>query len=195
MDKDYRLFDFQKVIEKVKEKQHDEEIAEDFNKLMDSIKEDSVIEDMPFYQDYLSLFDVERAFDDYKFVAEEETLASRDDLILLFRLIAASLSSTYDILYDKSSNSIDISISVTLGERSLTKSVAELSFFQIERLYVNYIGEQANFYVYHIDPDNSQEIDRERKMKLMIFEKKVRQLCNQKGSNEILSDLDDLLNS
>lgn len=195
MDKDYRLFDFQSVIEKLKEKQHDEEIADNFNKLMESIKEDSVIEDMPFYRDYLALFDVERAFDGYKFVAEEETMASRDDLLLLFRLIAASFSSTYEILYDEASNSIDISISVTLGEQSITKSVADVFFFQIQRLYVNYIEEQSNLYAYYINPESTQEIDSERKLRLMVFEKKVRQLNNLKGSNEILSDLDDLLNS
>jgi len=195
MDKNYRLFVFQSVIEALNENQHDEEIAENFNKLMESIKEDSVIEDMPFYQDYLSLFDVERAFDGYLFVAEEETMATRDDLILLFKLIAASFSSSYDILYDKSSNSIDFMITVKVGDQSLTRRVSELFFPQIAGLYVNYIDEQASLYAYYINPDNTQEITNERKLRLLVFEKKVRQLHDLEGSNEILSDLDDLLNS
>ena len=122
-------------------------------------------------------------------------MATKDDLFMLFRLIIASFSSTYEILYDKPSNSIDLSITVSLGEQNITRSIAELYSSQIERLYGNYIDEQINLYTCSDDPDEIQEIDTERKKRLMIFEKKVRQLRDLQESDGILSDLDDLLNS
>lgn len=204
MDKKYTLFDYQIIIAALKEKHNeeknskkDENIVDDeiFEELMDSIDEDSIIEDSPFYQDYLSLFDTEQAFADYNLDAEEETMATKDDLFLLFKLIAASISSSYNILYDKSSNSIDFSITVKIGEQSITRSVSELFSYQIESLFLNYIGEQVNLYVCNKDPDYTQEIETEQKMRLMIFEKKMRQLQDLQDTQGILSDLDDLLNS
>jgi len=198
MDKKYILFDYQSVIASLKEKHNEDENVEDekvFKELLDNFDEDSAIEDSPFYQDYLALFDTEQAFRDFNLDAEEETMATKDDLFLLFKLIAASFSSSYEILYDKSSNSIDLSITAKTDKRSITKSVAELFPFQIESLYVNYIEEQAKLHTYYIDPEFKEEIETERKMRLMIFEKKVRQIQGLQESNDILSDLDDLLNN
>ena len=198
MDKKYILFDYQSVIASLKEKHNEDENVEDekvFKELLDNFDEDSAIEDSPFYQDYLALFNTEQAFRDFNLDAEEETMATKDDLFLLFKLIAASFSSSYEILYDKSSNSIDLSITAKTDKRSITKSVAELFPFQIESLYVNYIEEQAKLHTYYIDPEFKEEIETERKMRLMIFEKKVRQIQGLQESNDILSDLDDLLNN
>lgn len=195
MGKDYTLFNWQSVIADLKKKHVGDEEYDDYNKYIKGVDENTAIEELPFFQDYLSLFDVEKAFEGYTLAAEEETMASRDDLFLLFRLIIASFSSTYEILYDKTSNSIDISITVSTGEQSITKSIAELFAFQIEKLYQNYIDEQTNLYTYTFDPDEKQEIDIERKKRWMIFEKKVRQLRGLQESNDILSDLDALLYS
>lgn len=195
MGKDYFLFNCKSVIANLKNKHDGDEEYEDYNKFIKGVDDNSAIEELPFFQDYLSLFDVEKAFEGYTFAAEEETMATKDDLFMLFRLIIASFSSTYEILYDKPSNSIDLSITVSLGEQNITRSIAELYSSQIERLYGNYIDEQINLYTCSDDPDEIQEIDTERKKRLMIFEKKVRQLRDLQESDGILSDLDDLLNS
>ena len=191
MDKKYELFDFQGIIEELKEK-HDGE--EKFDKLMEGIDENSVIEDMPFYKDYLSKFDVERAFDGYKLKAVEEELLSKDDLFLLFRLMFASLSSSYDILYDYKSHSVDISVSVTSGDQSITKKISELWSFQIIRMFEIYIDELINFCI-KIDSNETEYLEDERKLRLMVFEKKVRQTRDLQGTEETIADLDDLLNS
>ena len=192
MNKEYTLFDFQGIIAELKEK-HNENAK--FDRLLEGFNEDSVVEDMPFYEEYLSKFDVEQAFDGYQLVAEAEDLASRDDLYLLFRLIVASLSSSYDILYDKPSNSIDFSVTVTSGEQTITKRVAELWSFQIVRMFEIYLDELVEFSIGDFNPAEIEGLDTERKMRLMVFEKKVRQIRNLQDSDEVLSDLDDLLNS
>ena len=186
------MFDFQGIIAELKEK-HNENAK--FDKLLEGFNVDSVVEDMPFYEEYLSKFDVEQAFDGYQLVAEAEDLASRDDLYLLFRLIVASLSSSYDILYDKPSNSIDFSVTVTSGEQTITKRVAELWSFQIVRMFEIYLDELVEFSIGDFNPAEIESFDTERKMRLMVFEKKVRQIRNLQDSDEVLSDLDDLLNS
>lgn len=192
MDKQYELFNFQGIIAELKEN-HDGE--ENWEKFIEGMDEDSVIEDMPFYKDYLSKFDVERPFDGYNLAALEEEKLSKDDLFLLFRLIISSFSSSYEILYDKESNSIDFAISVKAGEQTITKTISELWAFQIIRMFEIYVNEQINLSIEDYDPDEMEEFEDQRKLRLMVFEKNLRRLRDQKDSGEILSDLDDLLNS
>ena len=192
MDKKYEMFDFQNIIAQLKEK-HDGE--EKFEKFIEGFDENSVIEDMPFYKDYVSKFDVERAFDGFNLTTVENELLSKDDLFMLFRLILASFSSSYDILYDKPSNSIDFSVSVTSDDKSITKKISELWFFQIMRLFEIYVNEQIEISIGDYDPEELEDLKDQRKIRLMVFEKKVRQIHDLQGTDEILADLDDLLNS
>ena len=196
MKKDYILFNFQHILAQQKEK-HDGN--EQFEKLMKGIDEMSVVEDLPFYKDYLSRFDVEKAFDGINLAAEEKIQLSRDELYLLFRLIFASFSSTYEILYDKPTNSVDVSISVKTSEQMITKNVAELWTFQIDRMFEIYMNELFELNIYEYDAEEQEDFETEQKVRLMIFEKKVRKMNQQirdlQEADEILSDLDDLLNS
>lgn len=192
MDKKYEMFNFKNIIADLKEK-HDGE--EKFEKFIEGFDENSVIEDMPFYKDYVSKFDVERAFDSFNLTAVENELLTKDDMFLLSRLILASFSSSYDILYDKQSNSIDISVSVTSGEQSITKKISEIWSFQIMRLFDIYVNEQIELSIEDYDSEELEDLKEQQKIRLMVFEKKVRQMHDLQGTDEILADLDDLLNS
>lgn len=196
MDKDYFLFDFQFIIKKLKEKHKENE---EFNKMIEGINDNSIIENMDFYKDYLSRFDVEQLFKGFCLTAIEETDATKDDLLLLFRLIAGSFSSSYDILYDKTSNSVDFSITVESGEQSITKSIAELFSFQIQKLFEIYVDEMINLCITYFEEDELEEFETERRMRLVDFDVKIqqvrKQVQNQQDSKKILSDLDELLNS
>ncbi len=192
MDKDYEMFNFQNIIAQLKEK-HDGE--EKFEKFIEGFDENSVIEDMPFYKDYVSKFDVERAFDGFNLTAVENELLTKDDMFLLSRLILASFSSSYDILYDKQSNSIDFSVSVTSGEQSITKKISEIWSFQIMRLFDIYVNEQIELSIEDYDSEELEDLKEQQKIRLMVFEKKVRQIHDLKGTDETLAELDDLLNS
>lgn len=196
MGKNYIYFDFQDILAQQKEKHAGKE---QFEKLMESVDENTIIEDMPFYKNYLSRFEVEKAFDGMSLAAEEKNQLSQKELYLLFRMVFASFSSTYEILYDKPTNSVDISISVKSGDQKITKSVAELWSFQIIRLFEIYMNELFEFSICDFDAEELESFEAEQKVRLMIFEKKVRkirqQICDLQESDEILSDLDDLLNS
>ncbi len=192
MDKKYELFDFQSIITQLKEK-HDGE--EKFKKFIEGLNENSTIEDMPFYKEYLSKFEVERAFDDFNLTDVEDVLLSKDDLFMLFRLIVASFSSSYDILYDKQSKTIDLSISVKSSEQFITKKISELWSFQIMKMFDIYVNEQIELSIEDYDPEELEEFKDQRKIRLMIFKKKVRQIHDLQGTDETLAELDDLLNS
>lgn len=192
MDKKYELFDFQSIITQLKEK-HDGE--EKFKKFIEGLNEHSTIEDMPFYKEYLSKFEVERAFDDFNLTDVEDVLLSKDDLFMLFRLIVASFSSSYDILYDKQSKTIDLSISVKSSEQFITKKISELWSFQIMKMFDIYVNEQIELSIEDYDPEELEDFKDQRKIRLMIFEKKVRQIHDLQGTDETLAELDDLLNS
>lgn len=192
MDKKYELFDFQSIITQLKEK-HDGE--EKFKKFIEGLNEHSTIEDTTFYKEYLSKFEVERAFDDFNLTDVEDVLLSKDDLFMLFRLIVASFSSSYDILYDKQSKTIDLSISVKSSEQFITKKISELWSFQIMKMFDIYVNEQIELSIEDYDPEELEEFKDQRKIRLMIFKKKVRQIHDLKGTDETLAELDDLLNS
>ena len=192
MDKKYEMFDFQSIITQLKEK-HDGE--EKFKKFIEGLNENSTIEDIPFYKEYLSKFEVERAFDDFNLTDVEDVLLSKDDLFMLFRLIVASFSSSYDILYDKQSKTIDLSISVKSSEQFITKKISELWSFQIMKMFDIYVNEQIELSIEDYDPEELEDLKDQRKIRLMVFEKKVRQMHDLQGTDEILADLDDLLNS
>lgn len=196
MDKNYFLFDFQWVLKKVLERQTDEEKKQRFQKVLEGVGDDAVVEDLPFYKTYLSRFDVERAFDGCKLTAENgDSMATRDDLLILYRFVAASFSSSYDFVYDEETGSVDLQITVKSGDVTLTKTIDELFFFQILRLFEIYLNEQIDLYsLQHVEDEDSEYAETERKQYLMLFEKKVRQLRDQQGSKAIRSDLDDLLN-
>lgn len=190
MDKTYLLFNFQDILAQLKEKHIGEE---NFDKLMESFDENSVIEDMPFYKDYLSRFNVEQAFDSLNLTAEEEDMLSRDDLYLLFRLIFASLSSTYDIIYDKPSHSVDLSITVESDEASITKIIAELQYSQIIRLFKIYLNELIEYCIEDFDQDATEELENDRKTRLMAFKKKVQQLRELQRKKRLFFDMDNVL--
>lgn len=192
MDKKYELFDFQSIITQLKEK-HDGE--EKFKKFIEGLNDNSTIEDMPFYKEYLSKFEVERAFDDFNLTDVEDVLLSKDDLFMLFRLIVASFSSSYDILYDKQSKTIDLSVSVKSSEQFITKKISELWSFQIMKMFDIYVNEQIELSIEDYDPEELEDFKDQRKIRLMIFEKKVRQIHDLQGTEETLAELDDLLNS
>ena len=69
MDKDYFLFNCKSVIANLKNKHDGDEEYEDYNKFIKGVDDNSAIEELPFFQDYLSLFDVEKAFEGYTFAA------------------------------------------------------------------------------------------------------------------------------
>lgn len=190
MDNKYFLFDFQNILTKQMEKHAGEE---KFDRLIEGTDENSVIEDMSFYKDYLSQFDVVQAFDGFNLTAEEESLLSRDDLYMMFRLVFASFSSTYKIIYDKPSNAVDLSITVESDEKSITRNIADLNSSQIKRLFEIYVNELFDFNTEDFDPDEIESIGAHRKERLTAFKSNVRELRDQQRKKRLFFDMDNVL--
>ncbi len=179
----YFLFHFQAILEALREKhQTDEENDKEINdKVLNRIGPKAEIEDMPFYRDYLAGFDVERAFYGYKLAAENgNSAATRDDLLMLFRFVVASFSSSYEILFDEETQSVDLSITVKSGGASLTKSIKELYTIQIIRLFEIYMNEQVELFALEYgDPEEySEDAEEQQQMQQKIFERKVKEFLD-----------------
>ena len=163
------------------DEKEDKEINE---KVLNRISPNAEIEDMPFYRDYLAGFDVERAFSGIKLAAEDgNSVATRDDLLMLFRFVVASLSSSYEILYDEETQSVDLSITVKSGGASLTKSIKELFTVQIIRLFEIYMNEQVElFALEYEDPEAfSEDLKEEQEIQLKTFKHKVKEFLDNQG--------------
>lgn len=205
---DSYLFDFQSVIKGIRHKiKNDKEKNEAITPLLDGITQDTEFEDLPLYKEYLSLFDVEHDLGDKELSFPSELEYCKADSLPLLRLVAASFSSTYDLLYDDVTNKVSLIITVESQGVTLTKILEELDDFQITRLFEIYIEEQLNMEAFRLNSSLEKDaIDEERRVKVMVYQKKLRQLEiqleknerireAQKESEDILSNLDDLLNS
>lgn len=198
MEEKYQLFDFQQVLEEIVSRSSNDD-NKDLIEYICSIPKNMSIEELPLYKDFLSKFDVEHAFESIELQTDLD-LGTKDDYNLLQRLVYASFSSTYDFIYDEKDNKIRLLISVNSGTQHITKYLDELWSFQLISLYRIYLNEQLELEsLAFINEDDVKELNEQRKVKLLVFEKKIKQIksklkCRQDGLN-IISDLDDLLNS
>lgn len=192
---DSYLFDFQAIINDIREGlgEHEEKALKP---VLDDITETNELEDLSLYKEYLSVFDVEHDLGDLKLHYPKEFEDCEDDFMVLFRLVAGSFSSNYSLEYDEETEAVDLIITVESGDNHITKKLHELWSFQIVRLFEIYIKEQLNLEGLRDGSDSEMNaIEEERKMKLLVYQKKMRQLKNEIDSSDILSDMDDLLNS
>ena len=164
--------------------------------MLDAITEDTELEDLPIYKEYLSIFDVEQDLGSLRLHYPSEMEDCKAEFMTLLRFVAASFSSSYELEYDKETDSVDLLITVVGGDQKITKKLFDLWSFQIRRLFEIYLEEMLNLEALrHLSKGERKAIDEERKMRFMVYQKKVRQLKNKKESGDIMSDMDDLLRS
>lgn len=188
------LFNFQGIINDIRDKvKGDKEKEKALIPILEAIKNDTEFEDLPLYKEYLSIFDIEHDLGDIELHFPPEMEDSKDDFMTLLQFVAASFSSTYNFEYNEESNSIDLLITVTKCSQKITKKLHELWWIQIARLFEIYLGEMLNLEaIRNHSESEKRSIDEERKMRFMIYQKKIRQLKNKKDIGGI-SEIDDLL--
>ncbi len=203
-----KLFNYQSVINTIRDKVKNGKKL-DCEHLLDDIAGDAEFEDLPLYKEYLSMFDVEHDLEKLGLGLHfpSDLTDFKADFMLLLRLVAASFSSSYDLQYDAETNSVDLIITAVSPEKSVTKKLRDFWHFQISRVFEIYIEEQLNLEALRQKSKSGEgEIVKEREVKLMVYKKKMRQLKDQiekmerirenhKESGEIISEMDDLLNS
>lgn len=181
------LFNFQETISNLREKvantePENEEIR--FQHLLDTITEKTELEDLAFYKDYLSKFDVEHGFEGFELNYDPTMEEFKADFPLLIRFIAASFSSTYDLKYDALTDKVILIIHVEMPNKSISKQLDELWMYQIYKMFQNYFEEQLNLAtIYEEDEDERKEIDAGRSERLELFQKNISELRAQKEKN------------
>lgn len=170
------LFDYYEFFEEMKKhptKPSDKETVLKYEELFGSQK-GLTLYDQPFYKEYLSLFKIP-----YKILVPED-ISDDYDWDFLFRLVFGSLSSKYSlkILDEWKENpevvpTLRLSITVSSGEREITKQLDDLWGFQILRLFEIYVLEQLDLAILKKeDEDNVEGIEYERLEKLKLYSKK-----------------------
>lgn len=194
MDNKYIYFDFQEVIQSIREglETKNEEDRNSITPILDTITTDMVLEELPLYKEYLSKIDVDKVLCGRKIITPSEFSLSKADCDVLLRLVIGSLSSDYDLNYIKEKDMVELEISVESDGIAITKKLQELWSFQIVRLYEIYIEELLRFESFAAE--EKEWIAMEKKMNLRVCEKKTNMLMDQIENEETISSLDDLLN-
>ena len=193
------LFNFQDIINFIREKVKE---GKDMpcQSLLDAITEDTELEDLPMYKEYLSKFDVKRELEGFDLKIPSELCDYKADFLCLLRFVAASFSSSYELELDEHSNSVILFLTAVSNGTRITKDIQELWPFQVRLLFKIYVEEILNLEALRSkSEDEKEDVDEQRNMKLMIYEKKIKQLQNrfrnEQERDEIKASLDDLLNS
>lgn len=126
----------------------------------------SIIEDEPYFQDYLRNFKV------IPFQTPAE-LEQDFDWNLLLILCAGSFSSDYFFQFTDDSELPELNITVISGNDEVTKTVSELWSFQIFRLFEIFLEEQINLHSLLQDKVEAISIQSERKMKIESYKRKL----------------------
>lgn len=183
MKKNTEKFDFQYYVEKIKNSKDAATISE-FQRIYGTL-EGKNIEDLSFYQNYLTKFDISLLLQRVNLKVPEE-LTNYFDYDMLFRLTIASFSSEYELVYDSSDKTFRLLITVTSGrgaeKQSASKYLDDLWVFQIERLFDIYLTEQMNLSILKEENDvQNQTIDDERKTRLHYFQTQTKCLLDSKA--------------
>lgn len=195
----YEIFFFQGVIDDLRDiiKERGGKDDEFYLKFLDAIPEDAKIEDIPLYKEYLSKFDLARAFGSIPFKTGSDD-ASLKDYELLIRLILASFSTTYEFIYDEEEEAVELELTAKQGGRAISAKLQDLLLIQIDRMLLTYLNEQFEI-ICTVESDEDIEeareaLDEVRVEKIVSFRKKVKALKKQIEAIKIKQELDNLLN-
>lgn len=186
MSKEYTLFDFPSIISgmRTNEKKRTETILP-YENLYGPLTESTQIEDTPFFQEYLSLFNPDRELegltlwtkdDDYEggekplFNGQEPSM---DDYKMLQILIIGSFSNRYSIIPGPQPATYRLGFQTM--KSPLIFAVDQLFNFQIKGLYPAYIAEQMRLTVL-LSSDERDEVWQQRTERLSLFQEKVGKL-------------------
>ena len=157
----------------------------------------SIIEDHPFYKDYLSRFNLDSSFE---LITPDGVVMSPQEWDLLARLVYGSFSSSYSFILDEEWKrnptdkiKVHLSISVESGGAHTSKKLDELFTLQVERLFEIYVNEQIDLVVIYDDEDDehlgpfgdfndNSDRDEGRDERIESFEKKLNNLRSEADS-------------
>lgn len=181
---DSELFNFQEIIKSIRK---DVEIsgAEDpyssaCLSILDTITEDTELEDLPFYKEWLSKFDVEHDLEGLELACDPILEEFSDDFLILLKLVAASVSSTYSLDYDADTNKVALSIKAEIEDKYAAEKLETLEPFQIFKLFKIYLNEQITLAgICEKDEDEREALDEERDNIMEFYRDTIENLKSQ----------------
>ena len=153
------------------------------------------VEDLPFYKNYLGKFDLKEALGDFRLVTPPECQDSLNDADydLLLRFIFGSLSNTYQLQFDETEKTVEVSICAEAHGQQLTRKLQDLSFFQIGRMLEIYLQEQLGYDNIFFTNEEREDLDEEREKHLVEFEMASNDPMPRQTSYNSLEELNTLL--
>lgn len=173
MQPNYKLFDFQQSVCNLRLPYVRKERSDDtLKKLLDSITDDTTIEDMAFYKEYLSKFDVAKAIEGYELVTNPESKATHDDYLMLLRLICASFSTAdFVVLFDEEHKTVEFTFTFGSEERSVVRKLQDISNSHLILLMDILVREQFKLEAMRMDSEaDRNDIDMKRDTVARKFE-------------------------
>lgn len=184
MKTEYELFDFQSILEELRERNYANDDKKSYIEFLNAIPKDINLEDMVLYKDILSKFKVKKAFENIDLDTNFD-YGTTYDYDLLQRLVFASFTSIYDLIYDEKERVIRLKISLNHKDQTVTRYLDRLWSFQILSLFKIYLNEQLELEAfYNNNEDERDAINRKRQERLSFFKKKVKQLKNKLKKNK-----------
>ena len=212
MDKKFRLFNLKEIVDEIK-KNIDREYKDVANydlkddmtfmerknlreyktirKRLDSITDDSEIENLSFYEDYLSKFSIESLLQNYQLKINPDNRATHADYDILLRLIFADSRSSYNLTLDKESNHVVVNF--TAGY--LTTSLDQLRTFHYKDVFCTFLEEHFKKEAFRMIYENNEKEENQRIKRLLAFVQNVELLKNQNDILDVLNQLKALQNS
>ena len=156
----------------------------------------SIIEDHPFYTNYLSKFNT-----CFELITPDDVVMGPQEWDLLARLVYGSFSSSYSFILDEEwkrnpTDKIRVHLCISTNDnqgKHASKRLDELFSLQVERLFEIYVNEQIELLTLHdkeeeewdwpfCDYDDEFPIKEHREEKIAFFEKTKKYLISEAES-------------
>ena len=187
MQLSYKLFKFQQFVNNLRLPYKQGKPMDTVKKLLDSVTDEINIEDLAFYKEYLSKFDIGKAIEGYELVTNPESKATKDDYLMLLRLICASFSTAdFVVSFDEENHTVEFTIKVGTEERGFVKKLQEFQYLHILMLLERYLAEQFRMEALRMDSKvDRDEIDLKRDVVVTYFETKMEKSRKHDSTCEI----------
>ena len=175
MQLSYKLFKFQQFVNNLRLPYKQGKPMDTVKKLLDSVTDEMHIEDLAFYKEYLSKFDIGKAIEGYELVTNPESKATKDDYLMLLKLICASFSTAdFVVSFDEENHTVEFTIKVGNEDRGFVKKLQEFKYLHILMLLERYLAEQFRMEALRIDSDVDKEaVELKRGIAVTCFETKM----------------------
>lgn len=187
----YNLFKFQTLLGNLRLNAKKDSAK---RKYLDDISPDATIEDMPFFKEYLSKFEIEKEFDGMELLTGLNVQCTNDDFDLFQRFVYGSFSCSYEFSLDETGNAVALIIMASNSNGSRAVRFHELWKIQLLKLFEVFLNEQINYDLNLLHDEERLSIVGLRAKKLKAFERKMQKLKGQEESIEALLDGDMLQN-